>query len=463
MFRIFLITCLIVRVTFLTAQDDITGEWQGALNVQGTQLRLVLHVALEDGNYSATLDSPDQGAKGLPVTSITFENSVLKFELANIKASYTGKLKEGVFNGNWSQGPGVMPLDFKRGVIEKKIVIRPQEPSMPYPYSEEDVTFENKTAGIRLAGTLTKPKTAGPHPVVVLISGSGAQDRNEEMAGHKPFLIIADYLSRNGIAVLRYDDRGTAQSEGNFATATTKDLATDASSAVQYLSTRKDIDQQNIGLMGHSEGGVIAPIVAAELDNVAFIVLLAGTGISGDELLLMQSEAISSAQGVSGPLLERSLEINAGIFKIVKKATDQEVLKKELSDYILAEVPAAFRPENMTEEDFVRSQTTTILSPWMQYFIKYNPALILPSVTCPVLAVNGDKDLQVPSQVNLNAIKAGLEKGGNQQVKTIEYPNLNHLFQTTETGLPSEYGELEETFSVKVLEDVTQWLKTVFK
>lgn len=463
MFRIFLITCLIVRVTFLTAQDDITGEWQGALNVQGTQLRLVLHVALEDGNYSATLDSPDQGAKGLPVTSITFENSVLKFELANIKASYTGKLKEGVFNGNWSQGPGVMPLDFKRGVIEKKIVIRPQEPSMPYPYSEEDVTFENKTAGIRLAGTLTKPKTAGPHPVVVLISGSGAQDRNEEMAGHKPFLIIADYLTRNGIAVLRYDDRGTAQSEGNFATATTKDLATDASSAVQYLSTRKDIDQQNIGLMGHSEGGVIAPIVAAELDNVAFIVLLAGTGISGDELLLMQSEAISSAQGVSGPLLERSLEINAGIFKIVKKATDQEVLKKELSDYILAEVPAAFRPENMTEEDFVRSQTTTILSPWMQYFIKYNPALILPSVTCPVLAVNGDKDLQVPSQVNLNAIKAGLEKGGNQQVKTIEYPNLNHLFQTTETGLPSEYGELEETFSVKVLEDVTQWLKTVFK
>ncbi|MCE7990389.1 MAG: alpha/beta hydrolase [Roseivirga sp.] len=462
MFRILLITALLLKVAFMSAQD-ITGQWHGALDVQGSQLRLVLHVKQVDGAYKARLDSPDQGAKGMPISSITFENNVLKFSLSNINASYNGTFSSNSFTGTWSQGGGSLALNFKREVIEKKVAKRPQEPVKPYPYLEEEVLFENSEAGIKLAGTLTLPKTAGPHPVVILISGSGPQDRNEELAEHKPFLVIADHLTRNGIAVLRYDDRGVAKSEGNFGTATTKDLATDASSAVAYLTTRSDIDQRHIGLMGHSEGGIIAPIVAAESKDVAFIVLLAGTGIPGDELLLMQSEAISSAQGVSGPMLERSLEINAGVFKLIKEATDETELEAELSKYILAEVPASFRPANMTEEEFVKSQTSTVLAPWMQYFIKYNPAEVLPQVNCPVLAVNGDKDLQVPSKVNLEAIKAGLAKGGNTQVKTIEFPGLNHLFQKTETGLPGEYGKLEETFSIEVLKEVTHWLKEQIK
>ncbi len=458
MFRTLLIITLFLKAAILTAQD-ITGEWNGALQIRGEQLRIVLHVTGKEGAYQATLDSPDQGAKGLPVSSITFKDNELRFSLDNIGAGYQGTFQNNTFTGNWSQGGGSLPLVFGREPIAKKVAKRPQEPKKPYPYLEEEVRFDNVKAGIKLAGTLTTPETAGPHPVVVLISGSGPQNRNEELAGHKPFLVIADYLTRQGIAVLRYDDRGTAKSEGDFNAATTQDLATDAASAVAYLKTRKEIDPRNIGLMGHSEGGIIAPIVAAESSDVAFIVLLAGTGIPGDELLLMQSEAISKAQGVSGPMLERSLEINAGVFKIIRETTDQKALEAKLRDYVIAEVPAAFRPANMTEEEFVKSQTSTVLTPWMQYFIRYNPALILPEVKCPVLAVNGDKDLQVPSKANLEAIRAGLAKGGNQQVKTIEFPNLNHLFQKTQTGLPSEYGTLEETFSTEVLEKVTRWLK----
>lgn len=462
MFRALFITALILKASLLSAQD-ITGQWNGALDIQGTQLRLVVHITQTDGTYEAKLDSPDQGAKGMPISTITFENNVLKFSMSGINASYNGTYKDNSFNGTWSQGGGSMPLVFKREAIAKKVAKRPQEPVKPYSYQEEEVQFENEVSKIKLAGTLTLPNTPGPHPVVVLISGSGPQDRNEEMAGHKPFLIIADHLTKNGIAVLRYDDRGTAKSEGDFGAATTTDLATDAASAVAHLKTRTDIDQQHIGLMGHSEGGIIAPIVAAESKDVAFIVLLAGTGIPGDELLLMQSETILRAQGVSGPMLDRSLEINQGIFNIIKTATSKTDLESELSTYILAEVPEAYRPENMTEEEFVKSQTSTVLAPWMQYFIKYNPALILPEVKCPVLAVNGDKDLQVPSKANLEAIRTALEKGGNQQVKTIEFPNLNHLFQKTETGLPSEYGALEETFSIEVLEVVTSWLKEQIK
>lgn len=458
MFRTLLIIAMLLSTAILLAQG-ITGDWNGALDVQGRQLRIIVHIAVKDGQLSATLNSPDQGANGLPISSITFEENVLKFELANIGASYTGTFANNGFSGNWSQGGGSVPLNFKREAIEKKVAKRPQEPVKPYPYQEEEVQFTNEEANITLTGTLTQPNSAGPHPVVVLISGSGPQNRNEELAGHKPFLVIADYLTRNGIAVLRYDDRGTAKSEGDFGAATTQDFATDAASAVNYLKTRNDIDHQHIGLMGHSEGGIIAPIVAAKSKDVAFIVLLAGTGIPGDELLLMQSRAIATAQGASGPMMERTLEINRGVFKLIREATEDTDLEAELKKYILAEVPAAFRPANMSEEEFVKSQTRAVLTPWMLNFIKYNPALILPKVKCPVLAVNGDKDLQVPAKANLEAIKAGLEKGGNKEVKTIEYPGLNHLFQKTETGLPSEYGTLEETFSEEVLADIVSWLK----
>jgi len=458
--RFWIIAISLVWCSQIWAQD-IKGEWQGALNVNGVQLRLVVHIKDDDGTLSATLDSPDQGAKGLPIKSISFEENILTFEMAGINASYRGTFTNKQFTGIWTQGGGRLPLIFAREKLAKKVANRPQEPSRPYPYLEEEVSFHNNDFDITLAGTLTKPKGAGPFPVVVLISGSGAQNRNEELAGHKPFLVIADHLTRNGIAVLRYDDRGVAKSEGDYESATTANLATDAHAAVEFLSNRTDVKQ--IGLMGHSEGGVIAPIVAAKTSKVDFIVLLAGTGIPGDELLLMQSEAIMSAQGMAGPVLDRSIQINKGVFAILKNNKDASSLKQELSDYILAEVPAEYRPQGMSEEEFVESQVGRLLSPWMHYFIQYNPAIILEEVTCPVLAVNGELDLQVPANANLSAIKAALNKGGNQQVKTISYPGLNHLFQKTETGLPTEYGELEETFSEAVMNDLVTWIKTNLK
>lgn len=457
--RILIIALSILWACQLKAQD-FTGEWQGALDVNGLQYRLVLHMEEKEGELSATLDSPDQQVKGMLINTISFQDNTLKFEMTAQQATFTGKYVNDSFEGTWTQGGGTLPITFKRQKLEKKVVSRPQEPQGPFPYDVEEVTFHNPDFDINLAGTITKPEGDGPFPAIILISGSGAQDRDETLAGHKPFWVLADYMSRRGIAVLRFDDRGVAKSEGDYSTATTADLATDAKAAVEFLAGRSDV--REIGLMGHSEGGIIAPIVAAEHSKVDFIVLLAGTGIPGEELLLMQSEAIMAAQGMAGPMLDRTMQINQGIFSIIKNNSDPANLKDELGSYVLAEIPEAYR-QGMSDEEFVDSQVGRLLSPWMQYFIKYNPALILEDVDCPVLAVNGDKDLQVPAEANLTAIAAALKKGGNSQVTTSTYPGLNHLFQKTETGLPSEYGTLEETFSEEVMKDLAAWIKKTTK
>jgi hypothetical protein len=264
---------MLTTTLFVNAQD-ITGQWNGVLQVQGMQLRVVFNVSKTDNGYSSTMDSPDQGAKGIPVTNTSFENAKVRFEVANARIEYLGELKENKIVGTFKQG----------GQAQK----RPQEPTKPYPYYSEDVTFQNTKAGIALSGTLTLPKKEGVFPVAILISGSGPQNRDEELLGHKPFLVISHYLTRNGIGVLRYDDRGVAQSTGDFKTATSADFATDVESAMAYLKTRKEIHKRKIGLIGHSEGGIIAPMVASKNKDVSFMVLLAGTGIRGDKLLLLQ-------------------------------------------------------------------------------------------------------------------------------------------------------------------------------
>lgn len=275
-----LLITLIASLT-LTAQD-ITGQWNGILKVQGTQLRLVFNVSKSDNGYSSTMDSPDQGAKDIPVAKTTFENPSIKFEVTNAGIEYLGAIKDNEIVGIFKQGGMELPLNLSREVLEKEEVKRPQEPSKPYPYYSEEVTFPNTKANISLAGTLTLPEKKGNFPVVILITGSGPQNRDEELLGHKPFLIISDHLTKNGIGVLRYDDRGVEQSTGDFSSATSADFATDVESAIDYLKTRKEIDKSKIGLVGHSEGGLIAPIVASESKDVSFIVLLAGTGIRGD-------------------------------------------------------------------------------------------------------------------------------------------------------------------------------------
>ena len=442
--------------------QDITGQWNGALKVQGTQLRLVFNVTKTDKDFSSTMDSPDQGAKGIPVTNTTFDNSKIKFEVANARIEYNGELKENEIVGTFKQGGQEFPMNLSRKAIEKEVVKRPQEPTKPYSYYSEDVTFENTKANISLSGTLTLPKKDGNFPVVILITGSGPQNRDEELLGHKPFLVISDYLTKNGIAVLRYDDRGVGQSKGDFKTATSADFATDVESAITFLKTRKEINKKKIGLVGHSEGGLIAPMVASKSKDVSFIVLLAGTGIQGDKLLLLQQELIAKANGISETDIKKSVETNSKLFEMVVKSNDNMKLKTYLTNSInetLKNDTSAEIPNGMTKDEFVSMQVNQISSPWMQYFMKFNPATTLEKVKCPVLAVNGEKDLQVPPKENLTAIKNALTKGGNKNVTTKEFLNLNHLFQECKTGAPGEYSTIEQTFSPTALEEIANWIK----
>ena len=452
---------LAILITSSVLGQDITGQWNGLLNVQGMKLRLVFHITKTDQGYSSTMDSPDQGAAGIPMSSTVFENPklILKLDAAGIE--YTGELKEEMVIGTFKQSGMSFPMDLKRESIEKPVVNRPQEPKKPYPYVLEEVTFENKEAGVKLAGTLTLPAKEGKYPAVVLITGSGPQNRDEELFGHKPFLVLADHLTRNGIAVLRYDDRGTAQSTGDFNQATSVDLATDVEAAIAYLKGRKDINKKHIGLIGHSEGGIIAPMVAGKTKSVSFIVLLAGTGIPGDQLLLLQQELIGRASGMSESDLLKNKEINKKCFEIIVKSSDQDQLKADLTGYLkqmINEFPADQKPAGMSDDDLIKMLLNQTTSPWMQYFLKYDPAPALQKVKCPVLALNGEKDLQVPPKENLEAIEKALEKGRNKKGTIQEMPGLNHLFQECTIGSPDEYALIEQTISPAALDMVAKWI-----
>ena len=443
--------------------QEITGQWNGALKIQGIQLRVVFNVSKNNDGFSSTMDSPDQGAKDFPVNKTTFENSKIKFEITNAKIEYSGEFNNDEIIGTFRQNGQEFPMNLSRKAIEKQIVKRPQEPQKPYPYYSEEITFQNETAHIDLSGTLTLPKKEGVFPVVILISGSGPQNRNEEVFGHKPFLVIADYLTKNGIGVFRYDDRGIGQSKGNFGAATSADFATDVESAIAYLKTRKEINKDKIGLIGHSEGGIIAPMIASKSKDVAFIVLLAGPGIQGDQILLLQQKLMGKASGTSAKTLEKNELINRKAYDIVNKSTNLEQLNSDLTHYIqstLKDNPKNQKQAEMSDDEFVKRQVNQITTPWMHYFIKYNPTPTLEKVKCPVLALNGKKDLQVPPRENLAAIKAALSKGGNKKVTAIELPNLNHLFQECVTGSPQEYATIEQTFAPVALTEITKWIKT---
>lgn len=440
--------------------QDITGQWNGVLKEMN--LRLIVHVTKTDDGYSSTLDSPDQGASGIPVTSTTFVNDTLRLEATNLGITYSGKFFNNEFKGTFMQGGFKVPLILGRKEAEKPKLNRPQEPLEPYPYYSEDVTFENKAANLNLAGTLTLPKKEGKFPVVIMISGSGPQNRNEELVGHKPFLVISDHLTRNGIGVLRFDDRGTGESTGNHSSATSADFATDVQSAVSYLKTRKEIDLNNIGLMGHSEGGLIAPMVATTVKDINYIVLLAGPGLRGDKILLLQQELIGRTMGMSEIQLQKSKELSKKVFDIIASSTASQDLKMDIMTYMTEEInkfsDAELPPGMSKDSTSIKAQVDRLTTPWMLFFIKHDPAAVLEKVKCPVLAINGEKDLQVPPKENLSAIKESLEKGGNMNVTTKEFPKLNHLFQESATGSPSEYGSIEETFAPIALETISKWI-----
>ncbi|NPA36321.1 MAG: alpha/beta hydrolase [Chlorobi bacterium] len=462
-FLAFVLVCLAVSVS----GQDITGKWNGVMDVMGRKLRIVFNVTQTDSGFVSTMDSPDQGANGIPVTKTTFQKPEIKFELPALGIVYEGKLEnDTMFAGDFKQSGFTFPLKLTRSepVVEKPS--RPQEPEPPYPYYSEDVKFENKTDGITLAGTLTIPDKSGRYPAVVLISGSGSQNRDEEIMGHKPFLVLADYLTRHGIAVLRFDDRGAGESGGDAKNATTADLANDVVAAVNYLTTRKEIDKKHIGLIGHSEGGMIAPMVANRTKNVNFIVLMAAPGVNGATLLLQQQAAISHAMGMGDDYIVKTGNINKKLYELIQQIRNVDVLRKELKACLKEALPGLTGTETiqgMSIDEYADMQVKQLTSPWMLYFIRYDPVPVLENVRCPVLAINGSKDLQVNSDVNLKAIKEALVKGGNQDVTVKEMAGLNHLFQECETGLPSEYSTIEQTFSPELLKVITGWIQEQVK
>lgn len=448
-----LILFIILTGLSINAQD-ISGKWSGILKVQGIKLRLVFNITKTEKGYSSTMDSPDQGAKGIPVTSTNYDDSTLRLEVVNAGVQYEGTLnKENAFVGTFKQGGFSLPLVLTQNEIEKEKIVRPQEPTKPYPYYSEEVKFKNTKDKIELAGTLTLPEKDGKFPAVILISGSGPQNRNEELLGHKPFLVLSDYLTKKGIAVLRFDDRGTAKSTGDFKSATTFDFATDVEYAIKYLQSRKEINKNKIGLIGHSEGGVIAPIVASKNKEIDFIVLMAGSALRGDKLLLLQKSKIETKMGINKLAVYKSQQIFKGAYDIVLNTNlKKEALSDSLSDYFISKFGKALA-EN--QKNSLINQLTSI---WMVNFIRLDPKVYLEKVSCPVLAINGSKDLQVPSIENLKIIENIFSK--NTQVKATikELENLNHLFQECDTGLPGEYGEIEQTISPIALEEISNWI-----
>jgi pimeloyl-ACP methyl ester carboxylesterase len=435
--------------------SDIDGAWLGKLDEGFMGLRLQFHIANMEDGLSCTLDSLDQGAKGIPVTSITRDGSTLKIDMKSLGASYEGKIddKREVIDGTFTQMGKTSPLKLTRAKegasLEPK---RPQVPVKPYPYREEEVVVENpKAQGVKLAGTLTIPPGKGPFTAVILITGSGAQDRNESLLGHQPFLILADALTRKGVEVLRVDDRGFAKSTGNFATATSADFATDAEAQIAFLKTRPEVNPKKIGLIGHSEGGLIAPMVAARNPDVAFIVMMAGPGVPGDQILIAQQQAIAKSSGVGADKLEKSGKLQGELLALIKQApptmSDTE-LAKQVEEKLKAEVPAP-------QAAMMAKQVT---GPWFRFFVAYDPAPTLVKVQCPVLAINGELDQQVPPKQNLPPVRKALEDGHNKDFEVMELSGLNHLFQTAKTGSPSEYASIEETMSPKALDVITTWV-----
>ncbi len=448
---------LLVLVAGAASAEEAAGDWVGLI---AGQYHVVLHVAKDPaGHYSASLESPDQGTFVLTVDEVTTDPDHLDFTLSKIGAHYSGVWNPAAkgWVGTWSQGASTH-LVLTRMTNPASALApprRPQEEAIakgPLPYTSAPVRFANGTVpGVSLAGTFSKPAGTGPFATVVLIAGSGPNDRDEPLMGHRLFLVLADALNRRGIAVLRYDKRGIGESTGTYATATTADFTSDAAAALAWLKTRTDVDQRRIGVLGHSEGGLIAPAVAVADPSVRFVVLMAGPGVRGDALFLKQMALISRANGVAEADIAKSLALSARGFAVVEASRDRADAKATLEARAAQAVAAGVLTQAQADQNIAR-----ITDPWMYSFLRYDPVPILRQVRVPVLAVNGALDLQVEPKTNLAGLKAAL--AGDTDVTVTELPGLNHLFQDAKTGSPNEYGDIEETLSPAALTLIGDWI-----
>ncbi|MEM8739338.1 MAG: alpha/beta fold hydrolase [Planctomycetota bacterium] len=442
--------------------------------MQGIALRLLLNLSVDgDNGWVGTLDSPDQGATGLAISEITFDDRTrtLSLALPNIGAHYRGTLDDaGVLRGVWVQG-AELPLDFVRVEGETGLK-RPQEPTPPFPYTVEAVRFGGPGGEHTLAGTLTLPEGDGPFPAAILITGSGPQDRDETLFGHKPFWVIADDLTRRGVAVLRYDDRGVGGSTGDFAGATHLDFAEDARAAATYLRSDPRIDKDRLGLIGHSEGGLIAPLVVANDQAIAFVVLLAAPGVPLDHLLITQFERQLYTEGIQAtdPRFVASITDLRAVFDLLLSASNQEEIAKvrdEVHKRFTRIRLRSFPGETSTklssvDAAAVEQQVDTCLGAWFRTLLAHDPGPALRALDVPVLALSGSLDVQVDPQANPSAMEDRFAESGHPDATVTVLPGLNHLLQPATTGQVAEYGQIETTVDPAALEAIGAWLETRF-
>lgn len=442
----------------------IEGAWEATFHGGSQELRVVVKFSrTPEHTLKGTLDRPDQGIYRTRLQDVTWKDDALHFAMKGIHATYDGQMSVdgSKIVGTWKQRGQSVPLTFERQTRPHEVVKRPQLPRRPYPYREEQVSYDNAKARVRLAGTLTIPRGRGPFPAALLLTGSGPQDRDETMLGHKPFLVLADYLTRRGIAVLRVDDRGVGGSTGSTPQSTTADFAGDALAGVAYLRTRKEIDPRAIGLVGHSEGGMIGPLAASRCPAIAFVVMLAGTGLPGEQVLRLQADAVMKAEGADPSKVEAERSLQDRLFDIVRHEKDPVAAETKLRE-VIAEQKARLSGEDRKEledaEAGIVGQLQMVQTPWFRFFLDYDPRPALRQVHCPVLAMGGSKDLQVPARANLAAIGQALRAGGNRDYTLQEWPGLNHLFQHCQTGSVGEYSKIEETMAPEVLKRIADWI-----
>lgn len=451
LFKSLFFLCLTLVVTSLSAQEVI-GTWKGSLTVQGTELPIVVRIWQEDGTYKALMDSPQQNAIGIKVESVKYENKMLSISVPSLAVTIAGTISGTTYSANFTQGNIELPLVMDR-TSTSATICRKQEPLPPYPYHTEEVKFPSVDSGVELNGTLTLPKESGKYPAVVLVSGSGTQNRDEELLGHKPFKVIADYLTRQDIIVLRYDDREFASKK--YEGATSRNYANDALGAVEFLKSIDKVDSKRIGIIGHSEGGTIAFMCAAQNKEIDFIVSLAGMAVAGDKCLLEQNRRTIAITGLSEEMQNKCIEVTQAIFDETQKREvgDLRQSAKKIVDELIAKHSAQNLPPALIQNF---EKTLSTINEWMKFFLSYDPIGDIKQIKCPVLALNGSLDVQVLADDNLNVLKSAPNL---QKLLTAKkYEGLNHLFQPCATGDVSEYASIEQTISEEVLSDIAEWI-----
>lgn len=434
------------------AQKPFTGSWSGVVEA-GTDLRVLFHIEQGEDGLTATMDVPAQNASGLPVSRVRVSGDSVTLSVNRIGGVYKGTLVDSdtKIEGTWSQKGQSFPLTLTPSEkTSSQGPPRPQHPEPPYPYSTEDITFQNKSVGITLAGTLTHPQGKGPYPAVVLVSGSGPQGRDSEVYNHKLFHVLADHLTRQGIAVLRYDERGIGESQGDFEGATSEDLAGDVAAAVRFLKGRPTIDTQKVGLLGMSEGGLIGPMVHTRFEPVDFLALMAAPSVSGGELLVEQAAQLLSARGASPSSVDSIRNEQQKIMEAIRTAPDSSAASHQVRSVL---------KQAGEKSDRLQSRVGKLTDPWFRYFVRYNPTSALRQLDVPVLALYGSQDVQVPPEQNAGPMRRALRKSPSDDTTVRVLQGLNHLFQPAETGLPNEYAKIDTTMSPSVLQTISEWIR----